>query len=292
MKKRIISLVAGAAVAVLALSGCSDSTDAGDNKDLTIAVFNGWEEGQAVSYLWEQILTDKGYTVTLTNANVAPVYAGLSTGDYDVVLDTWLPATHATYMERYGDELEDLGAWFDEAQLTIAVNEDSPIQSLDELAGAADSFGNRIVGIESGAGLTRVTTEDVIPGYQLEDMDFQVSSTPAMLSELTAATENDENIVVTLWQPHWAYDAFPIRNLEDPKGLLGTAEGIHSIARIGLAEDKAEVYGWLRDFQMNAEQLYSLENALFNSDADASDYPEITKKWMADNTEYVDSLTT
>ncbi|MEK8228064.1 hypothetical protein NKG05_21205 [Oerskovia sp. M15] len=59
--------------------------------------------------------------------------------------------THADYKEQYGDDLEDLGYWYDDAKLTIAVNEDAPIDSIDELAANADLFGNRIVGIESGA---------------------------------------------------------------------------------------------------------------------------------------------
>ena len=73
-------------------------------KNLTVAVFNGWDEGIAASELWKAILDEKGYNVELEYADVAPVYAGLTTDDYDVVLDTWLPVTHADYVEEYGDE--------------------------------------------------------------------------------------------------------------------------------------------------------------------------------------------
>ena len=66
----------------------------GDKKDVTIAVFNGWDEGIAASELWKVILDEKGYDVKLQSADVAPVFSGLSTGDYDLTLDTWLPVTH------------------------------------------------------------------------------------------------------------------------------------------------------------------------------------------------------
>ncbi|WP_424464765.1 glycine betaine ABC transporter substrate-binding protein [Pseudoclavibacter helvolus] len=294
-KKRIITGIAAASAAALALTGCSGNAEAetlenGDQKDITIAVFNGWDEGIAASELWKAILTEQGYEVELEYADPAPVYSGLSTGDYDLTLDTWLPATHADYVEEYGDNMVDLGAWNDEASLTVAVNEDSPITSIDELAGAADQFGNTIIGIEPGAGLTRVMQDDVIPGYELDGLDFQTSSTAAMLTELQTATNNGENIVVTLWRPHWAYDAFPIRDLEDPQGLLGDAEGIHSFGKADLMETHPTVAGWIQNFKMDSDQLYSLENVMFNEN-DTDDYAPIVEQWISENQEYVDSLT-
>ncbi|MBS3180215.1 MULTISPECIES: glycine betaine ABC transporter substrate-binding protein [unclassified Pseudoclavibacter] len=294
-KKRIITGIAAASAAALALTGCAGDTAAetlenGDQADVTIAVFNGWDEGIAASELWKAILTEKGYDVELEYADPAPVFSGLSTGDYDVTLDTWLPITHSDYVEEYGDDIVDLGAWNDEASLTIAVNEDSPITSLDELAGAADQFGNTIIGIEPGAGLTRVTQDDVIPGYGLEGMNYQTSSTAAMLTELQTATNNGENIVVTLWRPHWAYDAFPVRDLEDPQGLLGDSEGIHSYSKADFQETHPTVAGWLQNFKMDSEQLYSLENLMFNEN-DTDDYAPIVEQWISENQEYVDSLT-
>ena len=302
MTKRFIRGTAIAAVGALALAGCasSDTAEPGassdaaattDQTDLTIGVFNGWPEGEAVSYLWEAILEEQGYDVELEYADAGPVFAGVAGGDYDVTLDGWLPMTHADYMDQFGDELVDLGAWNEDAVLTLAVNEDAPITSIDELAANADAFGNRIVGIEPGAGLTKATQERVIPTYGLEGLEFTTSSTPAMLAELSGAIDAGENIVVTLWRPHWAYDEFAIRDLEDPEGTLGAAEGIHSIARDGFEEDFPQLTEWLQAFEMDSELLFSLENAMFNSDASSDDYPEIVATWISENQEYVDGLT-
>src|SRR5690606_11278714 len=216
MKKRLLATLAMGAVAALGLTACASDTTPGTNDDgdtgatgdktsLTIGVFNGWPEGEAASYLWKIILEEKGYDVTLEYADAGPVFAGLDSGDYDVALDGWLPLTHASYVEEYPDVV-DLGAWNEDAVLTLAVNEDAPITSIEELAANADAFGNKIIGIEPGAGLTQATQEQVIPSYGLEDMEFITSSTPAMLAELSAAIDAGENVVVTLWRPHWAYD--------------------------------------------------------------------------------------
>jgi glycine betaine/proline transport system substrate-binding protein len=291
------SAVAGVSIAVVASLGASAvagpastaSVDNGDRTDVRLAVFQGWDEGIAVSALWGAVLDVQGYDVELSDIDVAPGFAGLAAGSYDLALDTWLPTTHGSYLERYGDDLVDLGAWNDEAKLTIAVNEDAPIDTLEELAANPDVVGNRLIGIEPGSGLNTVTTEEVIPGYGLEGMEYLTSSTPAMLQELETATANGEDIAVTLWRPHWAYDAFPVKDLEDPKGLLGEAEDIHSFGSSSFEGDFPTLSSWMRDFRMDSETLYSLENALFNDGADDRD--AALAAWMDANREYVDSMT-
>lgn len=297
MKNRSKSILAFGAVSMLALAGCAASEESetvgngnDDNKDMSIAVFNGWDEGIAASHLWKAILDGKGYNVELEYADVAPVYLGLSEGDYDLSMDVWLPVTHAEYLDEYGDKIVDLGAWNEESRNAIAVNADAPIDSLEELAANADLFGNRIVGIEPGAGLTLATTDNVIPGYGLEDMEYLTSSTAAMLTELKAATDAGENVVVTLWEPHWAYGSFPIKNLEDPEGTLESVESLHSFGSIDFAEKFPEATGWLGDFEMDLETLYTLEQAMF-VDYEGSDYAPIVAQWIEDNQEYVDGLT-
>ncbi|MFB8146182.1 glycine betaine ABC transporter substrate-binding protein [Microbacterium sp. NPDC056003] len=286
-----VALVGAAAIALTGCAGGAEETGDGPaDRPIEIAVFNGWDEGIAASHLWESVLEAQGYDVNLTYADVAPIYAGLAKGDFDLVLDTWLPTTHADYLEQYGDDLVDLGAWNDEASLTIAVNEDAPIDSLEELAANADEFGGQIVGIEPGSGLMRITGDEVVPGYGLEDMTLVESSTPAMLSELKSATDGGENIVVTLWRPHWAYNAFPLKDLEDPQGLLGDAESIHSVSSATFADEFPEVNDWIADFQMPSELLYSLEDALFNGES-SGDYAPVVETWIADNQEWVDGLT-
>ena len=296
------SIVAASIALALGVAGCS-STDSsegatpdaaptvanGDLDTVSIGIHSGWDEGIAVSHLFKVILEDEGYTVKTTEADVGVVYTGLTGGDFDVNFDMWLPITHEDYLEKYGDKMEKLGAWYDDAKLTIAVNEDSPITSLAELAASADEFDNRLVGIEAGAGLTRITQDEVIPTYELEGMDYVVSSTPAMLAELKGATAAGNNVAVTLWRPHWAYDEFPIRDLEDPENALGDAEEIHSIGRLGFTEDFPALASWVSAFTLEDEQLFSLENIMFNEN-EGSDNDASAREWLEQNPTFVDDL--
>ncbi|MHA3722415.1 glycine betaine ABC transporter substrate-binding protein [Leucobacter sp. HY1910] len=298
MKKRFLTgAIALGAAAALALTGCSagdsgdsDSKAGGDDKGtVTIGMFN-WDEDIAVTHLWKTVLEEQGYDVKIEAADPGPVFQGLADGAYDTVLDVWLPLTHASYLEKYGDDIVELGAWNDEAKLTIAVNADAPIDSLDELAENADLFDNKLVGIEAGAGLTETTENAVIPEYGLEKMDYIISSTPAMLTELDSAMSKGDNIAVTLWRPHWAYDAYDIKDLEDPKGALGEAESLYSYGSKTFKEDFPEVAEWISNFKMSSDQLHSLENMMFN-EYDGDDYEPIIADWISQNQDYVDSLT-
>ncbi len=290
----IVATALGTSVALAACSSDSGNSDAerldnGDLSTVSIGIHSGWDEGIAVSHLFAAMLEDDGYSVDTEEADPGVVYTGITGGDFDVNFDMWLPVTHADYLEQYGDDLEQLGVWYDDAVLTIAVNEDAPITSLDELAENADAFGNRIVGIESGAGLTRITQDEAIPTYGLEDMVFVVSSTPAMLAELQGATEAGENIAVTLWRPHWAYDEYPVRDLEDPEGAMGEAEEIHTVGRTGFSEDYPTLTKLIEAFTLSDEQLFSLENLMFNEDG-GSDPLASAQTWLEENPEFVTDL--
>lgn len=298
-RTKTLSALGLGAVAALALSACSPpgsgsasgTVENGDQKSMKMVVFNGWDEDTAASELWKYVLEQKGYDVELDYADPAPAYQGLAQGDYDAVLDTWLPNTHKQYMDKYGETLEDLGAWNDQASLELTVNADAPIDSLADLAAHKDDFGGRIVGIEPGAGETALVKDKVMKAYGLEDWDLVTSSTPAMLSELKKSEKDGSDIVVTLWRPHWAYNAFDVKDLEDPKGALGKNESIHTIVNEDFGDDFPQAQKWLQSFEMDSDTLYSLEDALVNSGADQSEYQSIVEKWVGEHEDYVDSLT-
>lgn len=196
-------LTAIAAVSGLALTACGDDVETADTGDgegggtINIAINHGWEEGIAVAELWALILEDEGYDVNKNYLDLAPSFSALTTGDMDFNMNIWQPVTHEEYLEEYGDDLEQVGVWNSDANQVIAVNEDAPVDSLDELAENADLFNSELVGIEPGAGLTERTEQYVIPDYGLEDWEFNTSSTPAMLQEVSTATEAGENIAVS-----------------------------------------------------------------------------------------------
>jgi len=98
-----------------------------------------------------------------------------------------------------------------------------------------------ITGIEPGAGIS-VTTERALEEYdELQGWEVELSSTGAMMSELDTKIENEEPIIVTGWNPHWMFAKYPdLKYLDDPDEIYGGTESIHSLTRLGFAEDHPE----------------------------------------------------
>ena len=266
-----------------------------DETTVHVGKFPGWDENEVVFELAKVALEEQGYTVEVTELDVGANYTGVSDGELDIMMDAWLPGTHGVqYVDmdsedgaQLGDSLEDVGCWFDEGFLTIAVNNDSPAQSLAELGEFSDEYGNRIVGIDPGAGLTRTTREEVIPTYGLDSWDFPESSGEAMLAELDSATSAGEDIVVTLWHPHWAYAAFPIRDLEDPEGTLGGAERLYNLGRPGFTEDFPNVAQLMKNLHLTDAQLLELED-LMVLEYEREDNAQAIADWLEENPEFLD----
>lgn len=272
----------------------SDSADttsmkAGSDKNLTIGAFNGWDESFATAHLLKNTLEKDGYKVKIEGFDAGPGYAGVAGGDIDFITDGWLPLTHADYVKRYGDKLENLGCWYDNAKLTIAVNKDSKAKSIGDLKTMGKEYNNTLYGIEAGAGLTKTTKNSVIPKYDLTNINFKVSSTPAMLAQLKRATSRGEDVAVTLWRPHWAYDAFPIRDLKDPKKALGEAETIYSFGRTGFEKDNPKVAQLVKNMAFDDETLASLESTMFSADKyDGQNLDKAVAEWVSQHGDWVE----
>ncbi|UJB41151.1 ABC transporter permease/substrate binding protein [Streptomyces sp. A1-5] len=233
----------------------------GNGKPITLGYVN-WDEGKATTYLWKEILEERGYKPKVQALEAGPLFAGQARGDIDVQTNAWLPVTHAEYWNTYKDKLEDLGTWYDKTSLEIAVpSYVKDVKTLDDLKGKGAEFGGRITGIEPGAGEMKILKDKVLKDYGLGgEYQVQESSTASMLSELDRALHNKKPIAVTLWSPHWAYDKYQLTKLKDPKGSFGSGDGLHLIGRKGFSKDLPEVAKWMKNFHLDEKQLTSLEN--------------------------------
>lgn len=297
-KKKRVGIIAGALAAGLMLTACGsdDNGSADDNGGdaggtVTLGIIPSWTDGLSMAHLWKHVLEDEGYTVNITDlAEAAPLYTGVAKGDIDVYPSAWPQVTHEAYMEEYGDDLADLGAYYDNAKLTFAVPEYTDIDSIADLTEDPARFDGKVVGIEPGAGLTKVTKESVFPAYGL-DADFTLveSSTTAMLAELQKATDAERDIVVTLWKPFWANSEFPIKDLEDPQGALGEAETLNAIARADFADDFPEVAEMMGRLTLDDDQYGSLENLVVNEYGEGKE-DEAVAAWFEENPDVLDAI--
>lgn len=137
-----------------------------------------------------------------------------------------------------------------------------------------------IVGIEPGAGIM-AATEEAITEYGL-DLTLDATSGPVMVTELGEAIENGEDVIVTGWQPHYKFAEYDLKFLEDPQGIFGDVENIHTMARTGVREDFPHVTTFFENFYMDINSLGDLMGEI-NARGDSEDTLDIAADWMSNN---------
>jgi glycine betaine/proline transport system substrate-binding protein len=267
----------------------ADAADAADVKTVKIAVVVGWDEDIAATYLWKEILEDRGYQVDVQELEGASTFADVANKQVDLYLDVWLPTTHESYGKKLGSEMEVASTWYEPADLNLTVpTYVKDANSVADLKAHDSEFDGRIVGIEAGSGLMRLTRESVMPGYGLtDDYELTENSSAAMLSALQNAVAKKKPIVVTLWRPHWAYAKLPLKVLKDTEGAYGEPDKVQAVAPKGFAAEHPELAGWLKNFKLPSDQLGSLEVLIQKKGVGHEQ--EAAKEWIDKNKTVIDA---
>lgn len=176
------------------------------------------------------------------------------------------------------------------ALLLAACGDDT--EDKENSAGASSSrIGEQVnytvVATEPGAGLTGLSHKVLEQYENLEGWTLQESSTAGMLSTLDKAIRNEEPVIVTGWTPHWKFSAYDLKILEDPKGILGGAENIQTLARKGLEQDLPDVYTVLDRFYWEPEDM---EKVMYDAQEDG-DFDVAAADWAENNQDKVNEWT-
>ncbi len=278
IKSKWVATLSAAVVGIGLLSGCGQAQQADEGDTIRLAYVN-WAEGVAVMHLTTVLLEDMGYNVESTMADVAPIYSSVAQGNQDIMIETWLPHTHAAYYERYGEQVDLISTWYDEARIGLVVPDYVTIDSIAELNDARDRFNGRITGIDAGAGIMG-SSENAIENYGL-DFELLASSEAAMTAALQNAIDNGDWIVVTGWSPHWKFARYDLKYLEDPLGDFGATELIHSAARLGFVDEYPDIAALFANMSFDAEQIGSLMD-IMDGVPDGGEERAI-RSWISDN---------
>lgn len=263
----------------LLLAACSSDDEGAKNKDVNLAYVE-WDTEVASTNVVGQVLEDLGYDVTLTPLDNGIMWEAISNGEVDGMVSAWLPQTHAPQVEKYKDRLEDLGENLTGAKIGLVVPSYMDVNSIDDLT---DEAGKTITGIEPGANMT-AATENAYKEYpNLEGWTVLTSSAGAMTAALKQALEKNEEIIVTGWSPHWKFNAFDLKYLDDPKGIYGAEEYIGTFARKGFKEDNPEAYSVLDNFHWTAEDIESVMYDIM----EGTTPKDAAKKWINENEDKV-----
>lgn len=245
-----------------------------------------WSDAEVVTKLAARVLREEmGQDVELTLADIEAQFRTLAKGDIDVMLMSWEPGLHAPYLRRYGADLADLGPLY-EGTIGLAVPEwvdPSLISSIEDLARpeVQEALGNRIVGIDPGAGLM-ATTREAITAYGLDGYTLEEGTGPKMVREIALAQRKEAPVVVTAWRPHMKFALYGMRYLDDPQGLYADASTIHARANSGFPERAPDLARMLEKMSL---EIADIERIMV--DARETGIDAALDDWIAGNADRI-----
>lgn len=151
---------------------------------------------------------------------------------------------------------------------------------------AGEQVNYTITGTDPGSGLMRLTAQ-AVEDYDLSEWTVQESSAAGMTAQLDAAYKNEEPIIIAAWSPHWMFNTYDLKYLDDPELTYGEPEEIHTLARLGLQDEHPVAYEFLQRFHWTSddmgEVMIDIQDGMEPADAAA--------KWVEANDEKVGEWT-
>lgn len=99
-----------------------------------------WDSEIASTNVLKKVYEQAGYKTELIAVDAGPLYQAVSTGDVDCTISAWLPKTQANYMNKYREDLVEVGKTLEGAKIGLVVPDYVTINSIDELNGVKDKF--------------------------------------------------------------------------------------------------------------------------------------------------------
>ena len=286
MGKRLLTMVLGLVVAVVMVGCGGGGGGSAGNAEKTLTLGNiGWTENIAVSNLTKVVLEeDLGYKeVELKTLDVGLLFEGVAGGDLHAFQDVWIP-NHTQLLSEVENDVQHLDPWY-EGQTSFGLAVPTYMKGVNSIADLNESGAERIIGIEPGAVISEQVPKHVIPEYNLK-LEYEPSSTAAMLAEVERLYKDKEPFVFPPWCPHPMCAQFDFRYLEDPKNSQGNLDQpakISAIVNENLPDDDPVAYAFINNLRLNEEELISLENA----QATKAGVVKGTQEWLKDNRDVV-----
>ncbi|WP_317136449.1 glycine betaine ABC transporter substrate-binding protein [Methanochimaera problematica] len=99
-----------------------------------------WDSEIASTNVLKIVLEKAGFNVKISAVDAGPLYQAVADGDVDCTISAWLPATQASYYEKYEDDLVLVRKNLEGAKVGLVVPSYVTINSIDELNSVKDKF--------------------------------------------------------------------------------------------------------------------------------------------------------
>lgn len=238
--------------------------------------------------LVSHFLVDMGFEVERVYAHHENNFKRLKNKETDMLVSAWLPSSHGGYKEDVEEvrPVIELGLHYEPYALW-GVPDYVPAEDVSAVADllkphVKEKMKSHIQGINPGAGITRFSIKMMEEyGLSAAGYTFSPGTEEECFNTFEKAVENHEWLVVPLWKPQFLHYRYNIREIEDPKELLGIVDR----AVLLLPEDKKDLF--------SEKQIEILDSLRFSNEIIAElDYQvcrenkaidKVTREWLANN---------
>ncbi|KRN04751.1 glycine betaine ABC transporter glycine betaine-binding protein [Holzapfeliella floricola DSM 23037 = JCM 16512] len=276
-------LLVGLSITACSSKKTSQVQDTQPSSNKIRLAYKEWDDAISSTFVVGEVLQDMGYQVEMVPLDNIFMWKSVADGSADAMVTAWLPTTNGPEYKRYKNNVDIIGeSLVDGAKAGFIVPSYMSVNSIADLKNEANKT---ITGMEPGAGIT-ANAEKTLKRYpNLKGFKLMPSSSGAMFSALDKAIKNKEEIIITGWMPHWSFNKYDIKVLDDPQGTISAPETITTIARKGLKEDKPEAFKVLQNFKWDLPDI----NEIMVKLSDNVDPKKAAREWIEKNPEKVAS---
>ena len=191
---------------------------------------------RAASGVVRSLLHEYGVAVDEVFAAHEQAFELLRNGKADMLSSAWLPSSHSIYLAPFEHEVDKITVLYRPYALWGVPDyvPESAVSSVADLKrpDVAAKMTKLIQGINPGAGISRFSREMIIQyGLQEAGYYFENGTLDDCTRAFEAAVKERRWVVVPLWSPQYLHEQYSIRELKDPKGLLGGTDDATLIVR-------------------------------------------------------------
>lgn len=293
MKKQTIAQLLGgvALTALIMVAGKVHAKEQASCQNLRASDV-GWADNTAINALAFTVLEPLGYKVDVKILSTPVTAKSLSTGDIDLFLDQWSPASLGIYEPYFkAKTIEVVRTNLKGAKYTFATTKkayDEGLKHIKDLPKFKDKLGGKVYGIEPG-NEGNEHFRRAFAKYGVEGFTVVESSEAGMLTQVD---RNKDGYVVFLgWAPHWMGFLYQMEYLDGGDewfGKNGGAATIQTVVRKDFKKDCPNVYTFLKNVEftlaMENEVMFKIGKEKQQPKTAAIQYlkknPEVVDKWL------------
>jgi glycine betaine/proline transport system substrate-binding protein len=235
----------------------------------------------------QEVLERLGHTVEVTQGSHGQIFPRLGAGEVDLLVAAWLPHGHAVYWEQYGARAEELAVLYQGARFAWMVPSYVPKSTVADVNDlkkpevlARMQKDIRGTGRDSG---NMIVSAEVVKAYGLDAAGYRL--VPGTIAEFhgnyARAVAARQWFVMPLWWPHYINKVGNMRELDEPKRLLGEPSNATLVAsKAWVARAPADTVRVLRRMHLGLDAVADMD---YRVNVDGMAPRDSARQWMQRN---------